>query len=233
MLGRRFEARCSMSSRTWSAKTTVVTADKKLASVIVRLMMAMNDIALANEGLSEWTGTTDPRKVYRQNGGRLYYGRMLMAHIYEALSIIEDIQQDTKLRAAVQQCEAKTRSSFDAVAAFLGTDDYEMLLRIRNNASFHYDGKLAVRALEQIDKSFANHRFTYSLGNDPLDWYFELGDLVNDRIVVRGIFKAPNDADVRAAIDPILLRLHRMAAAFSDFAGYFVRHHLTPAGARP
>jgi hypothetical protein len=24
-----------------------------------------------------------------------------------------------------------------------------------------------------------------------------------------------------------------MAAAFSDFAGYFVRHHLTPAGARP
>jgi hypothetical protein len=59
---------------------------------------------------------------------------MLMAHIYEALSIIEDIQQDTKLRAAVQQCEAKTRSSFDAVAAFLGTDDYEMLLRIRNNA---------------------------------------------------------------------------------------------------
>src|SRR5262249_6882857 len=52
-----------MSSRTWSAKTTVLTADKKLASVIVRLMMAMNDIALANEGLSEWTGTTDPRKV--------------------------------------------------------------------------------------------------------------------------------------------------------------------------
>ena len=59
--------------------------------------------------------------------------------------------------------------------------------------------------------------------NDPLDWYFALGDLVNDRIVVRGIFKAPNDADVRAAIDPILLRLHRMPAAFSDFAGYFVR----------
>ena len=67
----------------------------------------------------------------------------------------------------------------------------------------------------------------------PLDWYFELGDLVNDRIVVRGIFKTPNDADLRTAIDPILLRLHRMAAAFSDFAGRFVRRHLTPAGARP
>jgi len=206
---------------------------QELSSVIVRLMMAMNDIAMANEGLSDWTGATDRRKVYRQNGGRLYYGRMLMAHVCEALSIIGDIHNDAKLRKAVQQCDAKTRSSFDAVAAFLGTDDYRMLLRIRNNASFHYDRKLAVKALQQIDKSFPDHRFTYALGSDPLDWYFELGDLVNDRIVVRDIFKAPNDADVRAAIDPILLRLHAMAAAFSDFAGYFVRYHLTPAGARP
>jgi hypothetical protein len=133
-----------MSSRTWSAKTASVTVDKELASVIVRLMMAMNDIAMANEGLNEWTSTTDRRKVYRQNGGRLYYGRMLMAHMYEALSIIEDIQQGAKLRDAVQQCEGKTRSSFDAVAAFLRTDDYKMLLRIRNNVSFHYDSRLAV-----------------------------------------------------------------------------------------
>jgi hypothetical protein len=69
---------------------------------------------------------------------------MLMAHMYEALSIIEDIQQGAKLRDAVQQCEGKTRSSFDAVAAFLRTDDYKMLLRIRNNVSFHYDSRLAV-----------------------------------------------------------------------------------------
>jgi hypothetical protein len=221
-----------VSSRTWSAKTAALVADKELASVIVRLMMAMNDIAMANEGLGEWTATADRRKVFRQNGGRLYYGRMLMAHVYEALSIIKDIQKDTKLRAAVQKCDAKTRSSFKAVAKFLRTDDYEMLLRIRNNASFHYDRKLAVKGLEQIAENFPNHRFTYSLGHDPLDWYFELGDLVNDRIVVRDIFKAPKDADVRTAIDPILVRLHEMAAAFSDFAGYFVRCHLTPAEVR-
>lgn len=49
---------------------------------------------MANEGLGDWTGTTDRRKVYRENGGRLYFGRMLMAHVYEALSIIENIQKD-------------------------------------------------------------------------------------------------------------------------------------------
>jgi hypothetical protein len=221
-----------MSSRTWNARTAVLVAKKELASVIVRLMMAMNDMAIANEGLGEWTNTKDRRKVHRQNGGRLYYGRMLMAHIYEALSIIDDIEKDARLRQAVQECDPKTRSSYDAVAVFLGTDDYKMLLRIRNNASFHYDRKLPVRALEQIDAKFPNHRFNYALGDDPLDWHFELGDLVNDRIVVRDIFKAPENADVRAAIDPILLRLHTMGAAFSDFAGHFVRYHLTPVGAR-
>src|SRR5262245_35625540 len=107
-------------------------------------MMAMNDIAMANEGLGEWTATTDGKKVFRQDGGRLYYGRMLMAHVFEALSIIKDIQKDTKLRAAVHKCDAKTRSSFEVVAKFLGTDDYRKLLRIRHNVSFHYDRKSAI-----------------------------------------------------------------------------------------
>jgi hypothetical protein len=61
------------------------------------------------------------------------------------------------------------------------------------------------------------HRFMYARSA-----MIRLGDLVSDRIVVRDVFKAPEDVDVRAAIDPILQRLHRMAAAFSDFAGHFV-----------
>jgi hypothetical protein len=46
--------------------------------------------------------------------------------------------------------------------------------------------------------------------------------------VVRDIFKAPENVDVRAAIDPILMRMHMMASAFSDFAGHFIRNQLKP-----
>jgi hypothetical protein len=42
-------------------------------------MMVQNDIAIANEGLGEWTDTKVQKKLARQNGGRLYYGRMLMS----------------------------------------------------------------------------------------------------------------------------------------------------------
>jgi hypothetical protein len=98
--------------------------------------------------------------------------------------------------------------------------------RIRNNASFHYDAKLAVRAAEQIGNKYPAHVSTYSLGHGPLEWYFEMGDLAVDWIVVRDIFKAPENADLRAAIDPILARMLAMQIAFSDFAGHFIREQL-------
>jgi hypothetical protein len=220
------KAKTAMSSRTWTARTSLLNSDQQLASVIVRLMMVQNDISMANEGLSEWTDASEQKKLARQYGGKLYYGRMLMSHVFEALEIIEEIQNSAHLHQAVQKSDPGTRASFNSVAAFLKSPAYFKLLRIRNNVGFHYPSKLAVKALEQIDKKFPGHRFCYSLGQQTLDWYFELGDLLLDRIVVRDIFKAPEGADVRAAIDPILLRLHAMAVAFSDFAGYFIRHSL-------
>src|SRR5262245_16982481 len=110
-----------MSSRTWNIKTAKLIADKDVASVVLRLMMALNDIAIANEGLGDWTFTTERKKLARQDGGRLYYGRMLMAHVFEALSIIQEIERTPKLKALVQACDRGTQSSFDAVADFLKT----------------------------------------------------------------------------------------------------------------
>ena len=81
-----------------------------------------------------------------------------------------------------------------------------------------------MRALEKLVEKYPDHRFPYSLGQDTLDWYFELGDLINDKIVVRNIFEVPDQADVRTALDPILLRLQTMAIAFTDFAGHFIWH---------
>jgi hypothetical protein len=63
-----------VSSGTWSFRTAKLIANKEVGSVVVRLMMALNDIAMANEGLGEWTATQDRRKLARQIGGRLYHG---------------------------------------------------------------------------------------------------------------------------------------------------------------
>jgi hypothetical protein len=156
---------------------------------------------------------------------RTVHGRMQMGHVYEALLIIQTIKANPRLTAAVKRCDQRTQASFDAVAVFLKSDDFKILRRIRNNAAFHYDGKLAIRHLEHIVEKFPNHPFAYSLGHETLDWYFQLGDEIIDRLVVRDIFKIPEGTDLRAELDAILLRLHKMATAFTDFAGYFIRHY--------
>ncbi len=214
-----------MASTTRMVHSAKLVADGEIASVVLQLMMAMNDIGIANDALQEWDQTQDPKKKVRQDGGKLYFGRMQMAHIYEALLIIDEITKTKSLMEAVGRCDKRTQVSFNVVAAFLLTDDYKILLRIRNNAAFHYDRKLALRALEQIVDKYPTDISAMSLGDETLDWYFELGDKVVDRLVVREIFKVPEDANMREAINAVLDRLHVMAGAFSGFAGYFIRHY--------
>src|SRR5215813_2873624 len=84
------------SIRTWIVKTSALAAGKELAFVIMRLRMVMNDIVMASGGLGEWT--SNPRTVDRQQSARLYYGRKLMSHVYEALSIIAVNQKRDNLK---------------------------------------------------------------------------------------------------------------------------------------
>jgi hypothetical protein len=40
---------------------------------------------------------------------------------------------------------------------------------------------------------------SYSLGSEMLDWYFELGDLIADEIVIREVFGIPEGTDIKTS----------------------------------
>ena len=90
--------------------------------------------------------------------------------------------------------------------------------RIRNNLTFHYDPKTINRALQSLVAKHPDARGTLSLGHNPLDWWFEPGDMVIDRAGVREIFKVPEGADVREETDKIIMRLHDITQTFGAFA---------------
>jgi hypothetical protein len=98
-----------------------------------------------------------------------------------------------------------------------------MMAKLRNVVAFHYEPKLSVRRLQKIVKESSGHLTTYSLGNATLDWYFELGDLVIDEMVIRDVFQIPESSDLKQAAVEVLDRLRTIALAFLDFAGYFIR----------
>jgi hypothetical protein len=212
-----------MSSRTWSVRSAKLLQNEKLGSVVLRLMMAMNDLSITNSSMAEWERTDDPKKKARWRGGVLYFGRVQSAHLFEALSIIEEFKADVDLMAAVDRADRATKESFDTVAKFLGTKDHRMMAKMRNVAAFHYDPKLAMRRLQNLVKKWPEHRMLYSLGSETLDWHFELGDLIFDEIVVFDVFEIPDNADIPTAVIEVLNRLHKIGFAFTDFAGHFIR----------
>jgi hypothetical protein len=213
----------AVSSRTFMVRSATLLRDEKLASIVLRLMISMNDISITNSSMAEWEKTEDPKKKARWRGGVLYFGRVQSAHLFEALSIIAEIKKDSDLTAAVAAADLTTQTSFGIVAKFLDTRDYNMLAKMRNVIAFHYGSKLAIKHLKRLVDISPDHLATYSLGGETLDWYFELGDLIADEIVVREVFQIPESADLKKAAIAVLDRLHVIGTAFTDFAGYFIR----------
>jgi len=197
----------------------------ELSPTIVRLMMACNDLAIADHSLAIWHGEQPHHRRHRETGARMYFVRLQIAHIFEALSIIEHIRDTPKLRDAVAECDQRTRGSFEKVVSFIGTDDYQIMLRIRNNITFHYGDRVVEKAIVAAAKSYPDVPLTMSIGQETIDWFFAPADRIIDRIVVRDIFSVPDEADVRVEVDNIVVRLQIIVKMFADFAGYFIWRH--------
>ena len=76
--------------------------------------------------------------------------------------------------------------------------------------------------MKEIAADFPNDSSTMTLGKDPLDWHFVLGDKVQDKVVVRYIFEVPKDKDIGKDSDAIAGRVFDMAEKLAEFAGYFI-----------
>src|SRR5262245_32861676 len=153
-------------------------ADSGIASVLARLMMIVNDMAIVNESLRAWSTSNDKRWEARRGGGRALFARVQMSYVFEALQLVKEIRDSKTLMSEVEKSSKKTQECFATVTGFLDTDDYKKLTRLRNNVGFHYDAKLADRAVKEIAADFPDDSSTMTLGEEPLQWHFVLGDKV-------------------------------------------------------
>lgn len=124
------------------------------AATVIKLMMACNDLSVVNQALGEWKDRSARSDKTIRPGGGMYFIRAEIAHLYEALTIIGQIRDDTSLMAVVESCDQQTRDSFGKLLPYLsgGTshDEFQQLIGlVRHNLTFHYDasGKLTQRAV--------------------------------------------------------------------------------------
>jgi len=137
----------------------------KSAITVVKLMMACNDLSLANESLSEWKEKDLKMMKQRQIGAGMYFVRTQLAHLHEGLKVIDAIRKDTVLKSLLRRCDNQTQGSFKQLEEFLPGGsrraEFERLVgRVRHNLTFHYDesGKLIERAIEDRGLRLRFHR---------------------------------------------------------------------------
>jgi hypothetical protein len=199
-----------------------------LSSVLIRLMLAVNDISLAADANDFWAETTEQRRAYRKRLARGYFVRLIMSHVHEALKIIDEINRNPDLRAAVDQCDARTGENFEKLVAILNSPERGHLSRFRTKATFHYDKQLSAEHLQRVIGYDPTTTWSYSVGSTPLDWHFELGDAVMDHMVVKFVLGAdePRSPARSKKVEEIATRLQQISIMFTDFAASFIARHL-------
>ncbi|MFZ2107022.1 MAG: hypothetical protein WAV18_16885, partial [Roseiarcus sp.] len=172
--------------------------------------------------------TTEQRRAYRQRRARMYFIRVLMSHVYEALTIIDEINKSDELRDRVAKCDSRTQQNFAQLVAILNSPERGHLYRFRSKATFHYDPKVTAEHLQKTIEYDLDAVWSYSVGSTSLDWHFELSDAVMDRMVVRYVFGADEDRSParREKVREIATRLDAIATQFTDFASHFIQQQL-------
>jgi hypothetical protein len=217
-----------MGSRTKYLRSRDLALSGDLPSVVIRLMWAINDIALAADANDIWAETTGHPRAHLKGRARMYFIRLIMSHVHEALNIIVEIHKSLDLTAVVDQCDARTRENFKKLVAILNSPERRHLFRFRTKATFHYDKELAAEHLQRVVVQDPAALWGYSVGSTPGDWYFELGDAVMDHMVVKFVLGAdePKSPARTKKVAEIATRLQEVSIIFTEFAKSFIERSL-------
>jgi hypothetical protein len=199
------------------------------AITVIKLMMACNDLSLANEAAATWKQEKAKIKAQRRDGARMYFVRTQIAHLYEGLKIVDAIKRDAVLLFFVEKCDPQTQESFRHLEDYLpgGTKRamFERLAgQVRHNLAFHYNetGKLIEKAIADRASHTEAHISSVTKGDDVYLWHFKAAADVVDSTVVRQIWHIPRNVDLRSEADRIADHLHQVFLWFMDFAGEFI-----------
>lgn len=72
--------------------------------LILRLMMACNDLTTANQALGMSYKDTREKTDYIRRGSTMYFVRLQLSHLHEALEVVSEIRDHPKLLRVIEDC---------------------------------------------------------------------------------------------------------------------------------
>lgn len=87
--------------------------------LVIRLMMAFNDLAVTNECMSIFKKRYSKNKSDKNLGAAMYFIRAQSSHLYEAMKIVKQINGNDKLKMQLNVCSSKAKNAFENLIDYL------------------------------------------------------------------------------------------------------------------
>lgn len=165
-------------------------ADDPLARWIVKLGMVHNDLVFAN---LKFLAADDILAAEEKTVEWFFWHRMTIAYYHEAMTTLKEEQNIKEVEAFVASLPQEARTLHDEALA-IHKKIVSSTSRLRNQATFHYPGKKARRALKASLQDIVDKTGTIEFGesNKVKDVRFAYADDVVETLY-RRVFG--NDAD--------------------------------------
>ncbi|MDP1838957.1 MAG: hypothetical protein Q8N31_04680 [Reyranella sp.] len=217
--------------RAAKSKTKLVSFDKiacdpDIGTMLIRLMMVMNDCAIAEESATMWRARSDERTRIKQQEAFKFFVELQIGHLHEGLALIREIAKKPKFRALVDQCAQVTQEQFDHLRKYepdiaLG----EVMRNIRNKLAFHYDPAMIRDELLAHVRERPRTAALISIGTTSTDVMFEPGAVINERVATHKVFPIAAGADIDTESNKLMVELEKIMEDFMNFGGSFVWKH--------
>ena len=199
--------------------------------LIMRLMMAANDISLANWSMTRFQGDLPRMERHMRAGAVQYFVRLMCGHLNEAVGLIEAIRREPDLVSLIIRCSPEARRAYQRLCDCLpkGKDRVyfgDSVVRLRNKVAFHYDPDHVHQSLADVTSEPSVPLAKITLGTDYYLSRFNLADALMDSIVVRQVMRIPVGSDIRAESARFEAFVNEKSISFLRFVSEFATNYV-------
>jgi hypothetical protein len=199
--------------------------------IVLRLMMACNDLTTANQALGACREDKDGKTDYIRRGAAMYFVRLQMAHLHEALKIVNEIRGYPSLLSMIDDCPGQTSDHFAQLLCFVdgGTqrgDFLKYVELVRHRVTFHYDKRTIKRALSDRARRKGDAAHLMTVADDIRRVRFQIADDLVNTLVCHHVWGIPSGTDTQIEADRIADFGFRIYKAFLEFARTFIERYV-------
>jgi hypothetical protein len=199
--------------------------------LILRLMMACNDLTTANQSLGMYRNDAREKTDYVRWGATMYFVRLQLSHLHEALKVVSEIRNHPKLLRLVGNCPGGSAECFARLLSFAdgGANEgafHKYVELVRHKVTFHYDRRKVGAALNDRARRRGDAAHFMTIADDIGRVRFQVADDLVDTLVCHHIWGIAPGADAGIEADQVANFGFTICKTLVDFAVTLITRYI-------